>query len=58
MKARVVAKVMRCSVQSALRLADDDFENAFIAGAAENIARPELMKIWQERERKKRKQNG
>lgn len=49
-----MAKHMRCSVRAALKLDDDDFENAFIVAVAQAEARPHII----EREIEKRKKNN
>lgn len=46
---------MRCSVQTAMKLSDEDFDHALTAAMAQNIARPHVIERERQREMKKKK---
>lgn len=48
---------MRCSVKQAMRMDEEEFEQAFTCAAAINIARPKIIEREAEKASRKRK-NG
>ena len=54
----MVAKHMRCSVKASLRYSDEEFEQAYIAAAAINKARPHIVDREIEKAEKKKKRGS